>query len=685
MKHKSTFRFLMTLFCFCSILFLASLHPRADIYREIMVGESSVITNNDFTSAGSYTKIWEVSNSSVLKIDPNADDRHCTIIGLKPGTARVSCETISYRQWTDIHGNPYVSSPISSSSGTDNRRIVYYDIEVKSSTRYTLKFSGNGGSVSKSKIIESKGSDIGTLPTAKRKGYLFSGWYTSKKGGRKISSSTKCTASRTYYAHWKKITVGRTSAKKLSPGYKRLQAEARKVSRADGYQISYSLKSNMKNARTAVSAKPSFQLRNLKAGKVYYVRIRAYRLDSAGKKVYGSWSPKKKVRIALAEMSVSKSTLVAMQNFRLKLNGAKSGVRWSSSNSAVAAVSQSGVVTGKQAGQSTITAVYRGKRYRSTITVQAPRLNHSSLTLSDGASAVLSVSGTTLPITWTSSNPSSVTVSGNGQLTAAAPGTASVSAVVNGVSHTCRVTVAQPAMNVGSASLYRGDTLQLKVENTARWTESFKSSNESVAKVSSSGLVTTVGNGSAIITAVVNGKYYTCQVTVQERILSAYASYTNTLFSTGRYRYDTKNQGKYTIQLLNCQTGVSANQYALRNTSNPIPEAGQEYILLKFRLACLEAGQYGSPNSFYENLFCTSEFIGGSNYYYTPFHDASGEALSVKRRGLPAPGEENPSKISAGETITYTVLLLVDSFDGPLTYSFATEGGNNEVWFTTQR
>ena len=685
MNHKSVSRFLMALFCFCSILFLGCLHPRADIYREIMVGESSVITNNDYTSAGSYTKIWAVSNSSVLKIDPNADDRHCTIIGLKPGTARVSCETISYRQWTDIHGNPYVSSPISSSSGTDNDRTVYYDIEVKSSTRYTLKFSGNGGSVSKSRIVESKGSDIGTLPTAKRKGYLFSGWYTSKKGGRKISSSTKCTSSRTYYAHWKKITVGRTSVKKLSPGYQRLQAEARRVSKAEGYQISYSLKSNMKNARTAVSAKPSFQLRNLKAGKVYYVRIRAYRQDSAGKKVYGSWSPKKKVRIALAEMSVSESTLVARQNFRLKLNGAKSGVRWSSSNSAIAAVSQSGVVTGKQAGKTTITALYRGKRYRSSITVQSPRLSSSSLTLSDGASAVLSVSGTTLPVTWSSSNPSSVSVSGDGQLTAAAPGTASVSAVINGVSHTCRVTVAQPAMNVASSTLYRGDTLKLTVEHTARWIESFRSSNEAVAKVSSSGLVTAVGNGSAVITAVVNGKYYTCQVTVQEKILSAYTSYTNTLFSTGRYRYDTKNQGKYTIQLLDCQTGTSANQYALRNSSNPIPKAGQEYLLLKFRLTCLEPGHYGSPNSFYENLFCTAEYIGGSRYYRTPFCDASVESLSVRSRGLPAPGEENPSSILTGQTITYTALLLVDSFDGPLTYSLATEGGNNEVWFTTQR
>jgi uncharacterized repeat protein (TIGR02543 family) len=43
------------------------------------------------------------------------------------------------------------------------------------------------------------------LPKPKRKGYKFSGWYTKKKGGAKIKSSTKMPANNvTYYAHWKK-------------------------------------------------------------------------------------------------------------------------------------------------------------------------------------------------------------------------------------------------------------------------------------------------------------------------------------------------------------------------------------------------------------------------------------------------------------------------------------------------
>ena len=682
MKSHTPIRPLLAFFFFCLVCFFAAIPARAEIYKELEVGESYTLNNGNFANADYYEKTWSVSDRSVLEITPKGK-RQCVITGLKPGVVRVTCKTNAYKYSSSIHGNPYPSSPSQSLDVIADSSTTYYEIEVKSPIRYTLKFNGNGGSVSKSRIVESKGSDIGTLPTAKRSGYLFSGWYTAKKGGKKITSATLCTGPRTYYARWKKVKVGRPSLKKLSPGYKTLQVSAGKVSGAKGYQLSYSLSSSMKNAKTVSSSRPTFQLRSLKPGKVYYVRVRAYKQDSAKKKIYGSWSSKKRVKIALAEISSEKSTLVVRQRFRLKLNGAKSGVRWSSSRPSVASVSSSGVVTGKAAGKTTITALYKGTRYRSAITVQAPRLSKSSLTLADGAASALSVKGTTLPVSFASSNSSVVSVSKNGGLTAQAPGTASVSAVVNGVSHTCRVTVAQPVMNHTSATLYRGDTLKLKVNNTARWTESFRSSNTNVAKVSSNGAVTAVGSGTAVITAVVYGKYYTCSVTVEEKILSAYASYTNTLFSTGRYRYDTTNQGKFTIRLLEYKKGAAANQYALRNSFNPLPAAGQEYILLKFSLTCLEAGRYGSSNSFYENLFCTTERIGNSNYYYTPFADASMNSITVRRHGLPAPEDANPSSISVGDTITCTVLLLTDSFNGPLTYSLATEGGNNEVWFTT--
>lgn len=67
---------------------------------------------------------------------------------------------------------------------------------------YTVTFNANGGSVSdKTRTVES-GKGVGTLPTPTRSGYRFDGWYSSSKGGTKITSSTVVTGNVTYYAHW---------------------------------------------------------------------------------------------------------------------------------------------------------------------------------------------------------------------------------------------------------------------------------------------------------------------------------------------------------------------------------------------------------------------------------------------------------------------------------------------------
>ena len=46
------------------------------------------------------------------------------------------------------------------------------------------------------------------------------------------------------------------------------------------------------------TAKTSYTISKLKKGKIYYVRIRAYKMDSTGKKVYGKYSSMKKVKVS---------------------------------------------------------------------------------------------------------------------------------------------------------------------------------------------------------------------------------------------------------------------------------------------------------------------------------------------------------------------------------------------------
>ena len=79
----------------------------------------------------------------------------------------------------------------------------------------------------------------------------------------------------------KQATVSWTAAKSIS-----------------GYQIYYSQRSNMKNAKhiTAKSSAKSAVLRNLTSKKKYYVRIRTYKTVS-GKKYYSTWSSVKSVTV----------------------------------------------------------------------------------------------------------------------------------------------------------------------------------------------------------------------------------------------------------------------------------------------------------------------------------------------------------------------------------------------------
>lgn len=74
----------------------------------------------------------------------------------------------------------------------------------------TVKFKANAKKVKKlevkSKTVKN-GSKYGKLPKPSKKGYKFLGWYTKKKGGKKITAKSKVKMTKStqnLYAHWKK-------------------------------------------------------------------------------------------------------------------------------------------------------------------------------------------------------------------------------------------------------------------------------------------------------------------------------------------------------------------------------------------------------------------------------------------------------------------------------------------------
>lgn len=77
---------------------------------------------------------------------------------------------------------------------------------ITAGKKIPIIFNGNGGKASKAKINVSIGAKYGTLPTAKLKGYKFLGWFTSKKGGKRITKTSyvEIKKKQTLYAQWKK-------------------------------------------------------------------------------------------------------------------------------------------------------------------------------------------------------------------------------------------------------------------------------------------------------------------------------------------------------------------------------------------------------------------------------------------------------------------------------------------------
>jgi trimeric autotransporter adhesin len=211
------------------------------------------------------------------------------------------------------------------------------------------------------------------------------------------------------------------------------------------------------------------------------------------------------------------------------LNGRN--VFWSSENSAVAEVSESGVVTGKSIGSTRVAASAEGVDAITTVTVVP--LGVASVSLDPGSVEIEVGQDRTLtavardrngdvvegrPVSWTSEHSTIAVVNGSGQVTGVGPGSTSVTASVDGQSAKATVTVdpvsvASVRISPTTASLTLGGTRQFAATPLAAngdpitgRTVNWSSSRPDVASVSASGLVEAKALGSAKITATVGGK-----------------------------------------------------------------------------------------------------------------------------------------------------------------------------------
>lgn len=148
-----------------------------------------------------------------------------------------------------------------------------------------------------------------------------------------------------------------------------------------------------------------------------------------------------KVTVEPKGLKYKKKTIRKKARFTNVLVGAKTGVKWSSSNKKVATVNGKGVVKGRKSGTCKVVARFGGKKYACKVTVVNPRLNKKKITVYNSRSFRLKVTGGKGRVRWKSGNKKVATVSKKGTVTAIKGGTCTVTAVRNGITLKCRVTV----------------------------------------------------------------------------------------------------------------------------------------------------------------------------------------------------------------------------------------------------
>ncbi len=265
-------------------------------------------------AAPDYSVLWEssdpkvatVSNGDVTTVGPGKATIKASLMKDGEETASQSVDVIVTGDGTPALSPtpaPAASQKPSAASQKPSATQAPQATQNNAKKQVKVTFKGNKGKVKKtsSKTV-TVGEKYGTLPKATRKGYAFKGWYTKKSGGTKVTKNTKVTnqSAHSLYAHWKKVKVGKAQIKKLTAKKgKKLKVTVKPVKSADGYQICYSPKKKFKKKTTKKKStkKKTVTLKKLKKGKKRYVKVRAYKLDSAGKKVYGKYGKVKKKKI----------------------------------------------------------------------------------------------------------------------------------------------------------------------------------------------------------------------------------------------------------------------------------------------------------------------------------------------------------------------------------------------------
>ena len=498
--------------------------------ENIKVGETITLTPTIAPSNATTTLTWESSNTAVATVTQNG-----VVKGLKVGESKITVTTHNGKSaycYVKVADNViYVTSiSLNATSVTlteGNTKQLEATVSPSNATNKTVTWSSGNTSVatvSSSGLVTAKSAGSATI-TCK----AVDGSEKQATCSVTVKSSTVEPTGITISPSSKTITVGET------------------------FYASYTLTPS--NATTTVTwssdntsiatVTQTGQVKGVGEGYTY-IHVKTANGKTAWFKITVNAAT---VYVTSISLNTTSASLNVGETKQLSAtvspsNATNKDVTWNSSNTNVATVSSSGLVTAKSAGSATITCkAVDGSEKQATcsVTVKSSTVEPTGITISPSsktitvgetfyASYTLTPSNATTTVTWSSDNTSIATVTQTGQVKGVGEGYTYIHVkTANGKTAWFKITVnaatvyvTSISLNTTSASLNVGETKQLSAtvspSNATNKDVTWNSSNTNVATVSSSGLVTAKSTGSATITCKANdgsGVTATCSLKVE--------------------------------------------------------------------------------------------------------------------------------------------------------------------------
>ena len=198
-------------------------------------------------------------------------------------------------------------------------------------------------------------------------------------------------------------------------------------------------------------------------------------------------------------------------------------VQWSSNKKKIASVNEFGEVTGLKKGRAVITAKIGKKKYKATVTVKKRqiKINPAKTTIEKDQHIFLQLLNKKDEdqAVWTTSNDKVVIVAQSGEIAGVKPGKATITAQVGKQKAKAEITVKAKPLSLSETKIEMDEESDeaLSINNYENQKVKWTSSDESIATVEN-GIIHAKKEGKVTITATIDKKDYTCDVTVNKLV-----------------------------------------------------------------------------------------------------------------------------------------------------------------------